>query len=152
MNCNQVQDMLADYLGEELATADRRTLEDHLAECERCAAQVESLQAAIRALRQLGPPPAHAVPHPPPAARTPVLRLQRYLFRPFAYAAMLMIGVGIGWSARPAPPAPTLAPTPGAKSPLVAPAIEEQVRPDNLSPFVRNAYALSRAFSQPTRQ
>ncbi|HUU85997.1 MAG TPA: zf-HC2 domain-containing protein [Phycisphaerae bacterium] len=152
MNCDQVARMLADYLGHELDPADREAFDDHVTVCDKCRAEADSLQVALGALRQLGPPPAQPATTEPLAAPTPLPRSRLRILRPLAYAATLLIGVGIGWAARTAPPAPTVAPTLGPKSPVVAPAIDEQVRPDKLSPFVRNAYALSRAFSQPTRQ
>lgn len=149
MNCDRIHQMLADYLGNELDTADCEAFEQHLAGCHNCRAEAESLQAAVRALRQLTPPPSAATLQPPPAVGTPVLRLQRYLFRPLAYAATLLIGVGIGWSARPAPPAHVPAPELASRPPAATASIEEQVVTGKLSPFVRNAIALSTAFSRP---
>ena len=149
MNCDRTHQMLADYLGDELDAADREAFEQHLAGCHNCRAEAESLQAAVRALRQLPPPPSAAAPQPPPAVQTAVLRLQHHRLRPLAYAATLLIGVGIGWFARPVPPAHTPAPGPVSEPPLAVASSEQQVLTGKLSPFVRNAIALSTAFSRP---
>jgi anti-sigma factor RsiW len=141
--------MLADYLGDELGAGDRETFEAHLAVCENCRVEVEALQAALNALRELGPAPAVA---PSPAAgHLPIVRLglRRLVLRPLAYAATLLIGVGLGWMARPSLEAQVPHRPPMAEPRAALVPIEQQIRADSLPPVVRNAIALSTAFSRP---
>ena len=46
MLCDQAQEMLADILGEELGSVERRAFDEHLVECEACRAEVASLEAS----------------------------------------------------------------------------------------------------------
>ncbi len=149
MNCERTRDMLADYLGEELAPAERQAFDSHLSACERCRSDVDSLQAAVCALRQLDPPPT-PLAAPQPAPRRPVASIwPGGAFQPLAYAAMLLIGVGIGWIARPAPENPSPGGSTGPDTPAVVDTTRQQSRPNRLNPLVRNAIALSTAFSRP---
>lgn len=209
MDRKRFEDMLADYLGDELNPQDWRAFEEHLAQSDADRAEVEALQAALRCLRDLPPAPvvwhrlptgdslrelppaptsvagAAAVATPdgprrdappkcdvpinrglaggerpesgPPTGRLPQPSIVRYLYRPLAYAAVLLIGIGMGWLAKPvgtaAPPAG------GQASPGPAPAAVKELDglrgprlPDakTSGPVVRNAYAMMLAFSQPT--
>ena len=90
--------------------------------------------------------PGHASPsgdRPRPPA------VVRYAYRPLAYAGMLVIGVGIGWLAKPAGV--------GEHVVVEAPAVETVLirssgLPDAKAPrrLVRNVLALSSAFTHPT--
>jgi hypothetical protein len=108
---------------------------------------VESLQAAVRALRELGPAPATPVSSTPRQPK-PTVRFDpmRYVLRPLAYAAILLIGIGIGWFVKPAPE--SIGPKVVAEPPAQADPIETRLKSDR---FVRNAIALSTAFSQQPR-
>ena len=155
MDRKRFEDMLADYLGNELSPQDRRAFEEHLAHSAEDRAEVEALQAAVRCLSELPPPPVAAASPPEPSARArrlPRPRVVRYVLRPLAYAAVLLAGVGIGWFARPAQSTTQ----PGAEPPT-ARIVDEPSGPhvpdtETPSRFVRNMYAMSVAFSRPTEQ
>lgn len=104
MNCEQIQDWLADYLGDELPDDDRRCFDQHLSLCSACRQEVEALRSALSALRCLPPPNGagytQSVPVPPRRAGGLL-----------ACAAMLLIGIGIGYAAgimTPTPPQPEM--------------------------------------------
>ena len=154
MNCRNVQEMLADFLGEELAPGDRRAFDEHLAECGRCRSDVESLRQTLLALRQLPPPPAWEAQGDARLARaeTPARHpLWRHFGQALAYAAVLLIGTGIGWITRPAEHAPPQS----GPAPVVQPGLPAYERgPESVRPsrFVRNALALSSAFTRGSRK
>ena len=148
MNCEQIRELLPDYLGQELDPAGRETVERHLAACETCRSETESLLGALRALRQLEPPPAMPATGSGPVRQTSVLRLRRFLLQPLAYAATLLIGVGIGWLARPAPQTSALGRTEAVQPLVIALAPGSGVSSQDLTPFVRNALTLSAAFTR----
>ena len=152
MDRNKFADMLADYLGDELTPGDRRAFEEHLAASAADQAEAESLQAALGSLRQLPPPPVAtgsgpASPGEGHRPRPPAI--VRYVYRPLAYAALLAIGIGIGWLAKPAgvSEAPGAGPQPPVEAIIRSPRLHFDKVP---SRFVRNALALSTAFTQPT--
>lgn len=58
MACEDFELLMADALAGEISEADRRTLQAHLANCERCREDFESSGAAIAAMRTL-PAPQH---------------------------------------------------------------------------------------------
>ena len=152
MDRNKFADMLADYLGDELTPEDRRAFEEHLAASDADRAEAESLQAALSSLRQLPPPPAAIAPgtaSPGAGHRPRPPAVVRYVYRPLAYAAMLVIGVGIGWLAKPAGVAevPGAGPQPPVEAIIGTPRLHFDKVP---SRFARNALALSMAFTQPT--
>lgn len=156
MNCEQAREMLADYLGDELNVPDRETFEQHLADCDPCRQEVESLAGAVQALRSLAPPgeaevtgtgTTESAPRLAAPGRTASRPLGAFL-RPLAYAAVLAIGVGIGWTAKPAPPAVDPPEQPARQSPASR-SIEERIRSGDLNPYARNALALSTAFNRP---
>ena len=53
MTCREVLDLLTDYLESALPTPIRARLEQHLAECDHCAADLDQLRATIDALGSL---------------------------------------------------------------------------------------------------
>lgn len=102
MTCECLHQLLPDYLGDELDPAEQDQVREHIASCEPCHTEVATLTATLASLRNLKVP-ARAVSAP--VAGTPVgwprLKAVGARFsRPLAYAAMLMVGVGLGWVAR----------------------------------------------------
>lgn len=105
MNCQDVESMLADYLGDELDASDRTRFEAHLASCAHCSAEVKDLQRMQTSLQDFpGVSAADA------ARRTRVLEIrrragwtERALLAGLRYAAILIIGAGVGWQLKPAP-------------------------------------------------
>ena len=148
MDRNKFEDLLADYLGDELGPEDRRAFEEHLATSDTDRVEVESLLETLRCLREL-PPPAATPPSSPPIEWVGPPVIVRYLYRPLAYAAVLLIGIGIGWFARPEPrtEAPIVAPSSPAKVTYASQRWPLGKAPSRL---VLNARALSTAFTQPT--
>jgi anti-sigma factor RsiW len=67
LSCQEVVELLGDYLEGAMAPADRARLEEHLADCEGCAAYLEQLRATVRLSGRL---PDEAVPA---AAMAPLL-------------------------------------------------------------------------------
>jgi len=53
MNCDHVKGSLADYLGDELDDTARQAIDNHLAACANCRAEVESLAHSRRVLEGL---------------------------------------------------------------------------------------------------
>ncbi len=105
MNCRDIESMLADYLGDELDASDRARFEAHLASCAHCSVEVKDLQRTQTALQDLpGVSPADA------ARRTSALEIrrragwtERILLAGLRYAAILIIGAGVGWQLKPVP-------------------------------------------------
>ena len=50
MNCNDIKNLLADYLGDELESAERTQFESHLSTCAPCQAEVAGLRQVQSAL------------------------------------------------------------------------------------------------------
>lgn len=153
MNCNEIEQHLADYLGGELAPSAVETFDAHLKVCDTCRREVESLGGTLDALHRLPAPPVEMPIHAPWRASRP---------QPLAYAATLLIGLGVGWWIRPVIVAP-----PGTRSHLVADhhesapagaprALADAVLAtytgrDGSSPFTRNTVRLVRALSTSPR-
>lgn len=105
MNCRDIESMLADYLGDELDASDCARFEAHLASCAHCSAEVKGLQRTQAALHDLpGVSAADA------ARRTSALEIrrragwtERILLASLRYAAILIIGAGVGWQLKPVP-------------------------------------------------
>lgn len=53
MTCDEIEGVLADYLGGELSEADRRRFDEHLAGCARCRVEVDSLRGPQEELASL---------------------------------------------------------------------------------------------------
>jgi anti-sigma factor RsiW len=144
MLCEQARQILADYMGDELGRDQRAIFEQHLAECESCSAEVASLQDAIRSLRTLQPAPATGMPLGNPAGRRSRMRA----WQPLAYAATLLLGAGIGWWARPSAVQQqygVMQEAPVVVQPGGSGRSQRELADDN---FVRNALALSSAFTR----
>lgn len=56
MNCNEIEPLMADALGDELRAADRAAFEAHLAGCESCRREYDTLQGALNTMRGLAAP------------------------------------------------------------------------------------------------
>ena len=91
MRCSDIQEQMADYLGDELDAVARSAFGDHVATCEACRQEVGAFEDTVGALKKLKVADAPAF--------SPVRRVgpQRWL----AYAAVLLIGVGVGWLIKP---------------------------------------------------
>ena len=150
MNCDRAHALLADYLGHEIEPADRNAFEQHLAACPACRTEAETLAGALQTLRQLPLPAAAADLAASGDGPQPIYPSWARWHRPLAYAAILLIGIGIGWFVRPQPaPGPNLPTAPDRTLP--APASRAEHRwPENR--FFRNAVALSSAFSRYTSE
>ena len=53
MNCQELIDLLLDYIGEELVIEQRQTVEIHLTGCNKCVMLVESYRHTVRLARAL---------------------------------------------------------------------------------------------------
>ena len=47
-SCDKIQDMLFDYLDNELSEADRNTVEDHTEKCEKCRKELETRRKLLQ--------------------------------------------------------------------------------------------------------
>jgi anti-sigma factor RsiW len=56
MTCQELVELVTDYLDDALTTGERRRFEDHLAECEGCQAYLEQLRATIGLMGRLPEP------------------------------------------------------------------------------------------------
>jgi hypothetical protein len=54
LTCREAVDLLADYLGGDLAAGQRAAVEAHLVECRECVAYFGSYRSAIHAVREIG--------------------------------------------------------------------------------------------------
>lgn len=105
MNCNEVEHLLADYLGDELNTPQRTALDAHVRSCPACGNEVATLRESLAMVRSLDVGVTVLSPTKPERRQTTVIRLwRRGLARGLAYAATLLVGFGVGWSARPVSP------------------------------------------------
>ncbi|GJM25853.1 MAG: hypothetical protein DHS20C16_22680 [Phycisphaerae bacterium] len=98
MNCNEIETMLADYLGNELSDRDHKIVDDHLQGCEACAHEVMAFQQTVSTLGQLD-----TVSHADALRRTSRFQvsrrtpaLQRIVFASLKIAAVLAIGFVLG--------------------------------------------------------
>lgn len=162
MNCNEIEERLADYLGGELGGEERVRFEEHLAVCLTCRREAESLGGTLETLRDLPPvDPAEA------NRRASVLEIRRrpaglrgIVWRALPYAACVVVGVCAGvLSPRPTvaggptsaamtgigpvvPSVPTVEGTAGGIHPMwVAAARESQALQDTAAP-IASSFAL----------
>ena len=98
MDCNQIETMLADYLGNELDEQSRSTVDEHLRTCATCHREVEELQSTVATLSQLD-----TVSHGDARNRTRHLHIarrtslpQRIILTSLRTAAVLLVGVFLG--------------------------------------------------------
>ena len=121
MNCEQVQERMADYLGSELGAAGMKEVELHAESCAACGREIASLRATMRVLGSLGGLEEKATVGAVGGASAGAVgeasagvvsgategvvggasagAIRVGVFRPLAYAAVLLIGLGIGWFA-----------------------------------------------------
>lgn len=115
------------YLDGELAPVERERVDAHLKGCPACQARLAEERAIIeRSSRLLGmaAPPERAMP-PLTQLRQP--RLTWRLRRPLAWAATLILAVGLGWYARGRFPGETVAARPAASpEPTATPMMDSQ--------------------------
>ena len=98
MNCAQIEDVTADYLGNELGSEQREKFEVHLQSCDACRARIDEFQETLEELNRLA-----AVPLPTGAEKTSQLRTvrrraptRRMLIASLKAAAAVAFGVVIG--------------------------------------------------------
>ena len=103
ITCEQLLELLPDYLGDELGPKQQEQLHEHLAQCETCYQEVTTLTGTQSLLQNLkGPPmPSSALVQSAPVGRPVALSARVRLLRSLSYAAMLVIGVTAGWAIRP---------------------------------------------------
>ncbi len=153
MNCNEIEQQLADYLGGELEASAVEIFDAHLSTCDPCRREVASLYETIDALNHLDAPPAGA------SIRT---RWRIGKFQPLAYAATLLIGLGVGWWIRPVVvrQLPTVihpvsddgkAPPAGARRDWADAVLAAYTGRPVSTPFARNTVKLVRALSASPR-
>jgi len=127
--------LIAELYGELAPEQEREALRTHLRRCAACSAAWEDLTAAREALRTID----LAVPAPPRLSLFPLARRRAVLpfAAGFAAAAVLTLGIGVGWALR---GTPTASPVPLAASGLsetdkaaVAAMVREQVAEERKS-------------------
>ncbi len=104
MNCNDIKDMLADYLGDELASEKRTQFESHLSTCAPCRSEVTELPQVQSVLTDA---PDISIEQADQQSRCLEIRRRpawpmRAVFTGLRYAAMLAFGLGLGWQLKPA--------------------------------------------------
>ena len=159
MKCSDIDRLLADYLGNELNAERRAQFDGHLASCARCSAEVEAL---AKVQTELADSPEVSASDAEWQTRLLEVRPKmswpsRWASAGLRYAAMLVLGVGLGWQLKqaaeqPAPGSGSLAPIPiqNVASKEVHPAwIEAAIAANRAhggrSSFVRSLAALSSA-------
>ncbi len=103
MNCNDIKDLLADYLGDELESAERTQFESHLSTCAPCRAEVAGLRQVQSELQDA---PDISIEQADRQSRCLEIRRRsawpmRTVFAGLRYAAMLAVGLGLGWQLKP---------------------------------------------------
>ncbi len=156
MNCNDIKDLLADYLGDELESAERTQFESHLSTCAPCRAEVAELRQVQSELQDA---PDISIEQADQRSRCLEIRRRRAwpmrtVFVGLRYAAMLALGLGLGWQLKPAAEQP-IAADPGTDSPPIQTAATNDVHPAWIeaaaksnagqSSFARSLAALSTA-------
>ncbi len=156
MNCNDIKDLLADYLGAELESTARTQFESHLSTCAPCRAEVAGLWQVQSELQDA---PDISIEQADQRSRCLEIRRRpawplRTVFAGLRYAAMLAFGLGLGWQLKPAAgqpdpgnPGTDIQPTQTVATTQVHPAwIEAAVKSNaGQSSFARSLAALSTA-------
>jgi len=113
MNCNDIKDLLADYLGDELKSVEQTQFQSHLSTCASCRTEVAGLR---QVQSELTDAPDISIELADQRSRCLEIRRRRAwpmrtVFVGLRYAAMLAFGLGLGWQLKPA-----AAPLPGGGS------------------------------------
>lgn len=99
MNCDDVRNRLADYLGQELSSEDRHRVDAHLLDCQSCRREISELGTVLVELRGREGVTVNAA-----RERTQSINLQprarSWTIRLLRAAALLLVGAGIGWIVR----------------------------------------------------
>ena len=113
MDCTQIEELTAEYLGGELPAARKSAFEAHLENCGACRTTIEELRDTLEQLHNLS-----SVPIATARQRTRALRvvkrrpiLQRLVFAGLKTAAVLALGVYLGRASLSPSPAPQERPT-----------------------------------------
>lgn len=138
MKCSEIQEQMADYLGDELDADARAAFGDHVATCEACREEIGALEETVSALEKLKVVNAPAFL---PARR---VGAQRWL----AYAAVLLIGVGVGWLIK---PGEVRNRRPGMHPAWVSAAMGSATGEPAKPSFARNLTTFARALAQSSR-
>ncbi|MEA1958676.1 MAG: zf-HC2 domain-containing protein [Chloroflexota bacterium] len=96
--CDKIKEMLSPYIDGELAVSDVCKVEGHVAECEACRAELDSLSETVGLLRQVGmvePPRSFTIAGPVPARRSMPLPAYAALRAASAFATLLLAFVFI---------------------------------------------------------
>ena len=104
MNCNDIKDLLADYLGDELESVEQTQFQSHLSTCASCRTDVTGLR---QVQSQLTDAPDISIEQADRQSRCLEIRRRRAwpmrtVFVGLRYAAMLAFGLGLGWQLNPA--------------------------------------------------
>lgn len=101
MNCDQIRERLADYLGGELDEPQRSDFDAHVAECAPCREYVHGLRESVAAVEALRLPQAVALTR---AAAIPVPSVARhprvFLAAILRYAAVILTAFAAGYFSR----------------------------------------------------
>ncbi len=156
MNCNDIKDLLADYLGDELKSVEQTQFQSHLSTCASCRTEVAGLRQVQSALTDA---PDISIDQADQRSRCLEIRRRRAwpmrtVFVGLRYAAMLAFGLGLGWQLNPASEQPVAA-DPGTDIPPVRAVATTGVHPAWIeaaaklnagqSSFARSLAALSTA-------
>ena len=104
MNCEGIEMLLAEALGGELSKADRSALDAHLAHCDRCRREYESLSRAVDGMRSLPGPKRVTVGRQGRRAASlnasarPILGLRWFSSRVVRFAASVLIAFVAGYA------------------------------------------------------
>ncbi len=104
MNCNDIKNLLADYLGDELESEERTQFESHVSTCAPCRTEVAGLREVQSELTDA---PDISIELADQRSRCLEIRRRpawpmRTVFAGLRYAAMLAFGLGLGWQLKPA--------------------------------------------------
>jgi anti-sigma factor RsiW len=103
MNCREVKELLADYLGDELGPAQRHGIREHLAACALCREDIAGLSGVLTELKQVpdvSADQAVALTRGLGGGRAESARPGRWRLAAVRYAAVLMLGIGLGFLLR----------------------------------------------------
>jgi anti-sigma factor RsiW len=112
MKCEEFEMLMADALGDEITGTDALAFEQHIAQCNKCSAEYQSLKRSLQTLHSL-PGPDHVSVERlgdrlviSPVCGAPRARLHRFGLATLRYAATILIAfvAGYSWHTEPAAP------------------------------------------------